>query len=122
MSYGIIEYDATGKPICEICGKSFHRVLSHVRLKHNMNHKEYKTKFGLDIKKGICSEESKNISRQYVLNNYDKCITANLIKNGKNTRFKKGSEGRKRNKVSEQTRLKLIEHMKKIHDKKELCK
>ena len=53
MSYGIIEYDDSGKPICEICKKSFNRVLSHVRQAHQMSEREYKLAFGFDLVKGI---------------------------------------------------------------------
>lgn len=112
MSYGIIEYDQEGKPICEICGKSFHRVLSHVRQKHDMNEKEYKIKFGFDLHKGICSRFSQELSRRRVEENYEKSVKENLLKKGSKTRFKKGSKGRTKDKVSEQTRIRLIERLK----------
>ena len=113
MAYGIIEYDVAGKPICEICGKSFNRVLSHVRQKHDMSEKEYKTEFGFDLRKGICSLESAEKSRIKALDNYDLVISQNLIGNGSKTRFVKGSKGRTKDKVSEQTRLSLKERLKK---------
>ena len=108
--YGIIEYDNNGLPICKICGKSFKRVLTHVRQKHDVNEKEYKLQFGLDLHKGICSKESSEISRNLVFANYDKCISKNLLYDGKKTRFKINSEGRTKDKVSEQTRLRLIQN------------
>jgi hypothetical protein len=110
--YGKVEYDKEGKPICEICGKSFHRVLSHVRQKHDMSEQEYKKKFGLDLLKGICSEKSSSIAREKVYENYDKCISKNLIKGGQKSRFKKGSDGRTQPMVSEQTRLMLVDRAK----------
>lgn len=112
MAYGIIEYDDEGKPICEICKKSFNRVISHVRQKHNITEKEYKNKFGFDSKKGICSKESSNISREKIFQNYDKCITKNLIINGEKSRYKKGDEGRTKEMVSEQTRMRLKKRLK----------
>lgn len=109
--YGIIEYDFDGKPICEICGKSFSRVLSHVRQKHDMTEREYKLKFGFDLKKGICSQDSSEKSRERALKNYDKVIAENLIKNGQKSRFKNGDPGRTKDKVSEQTRIRLRERL-----------
>lgn len=113
MSYGIIEYDDEGKPICEICKKSFKRVLSHVRQKHFISEKEYKLTFGFDLGKGICSKESSEKSREAVYSNYDKCISKNLIASGNKTRFSEGYEGRIADKVQEQTRIRLKENLKK---------
>ena len=107
MPYGIIEYDQDGHPKCELCGKHFKRVLSHVRQKHEMNEKDYKRQFGFDLKKGICSKESSELSRERTLSNYDKCIARNLMIKGAQTRFKAGDKGRTKDKVSEQTRLRL---------------
>ena len=112
MSYGIIEYDDSGKPICEICKKSFNRVLSHVRQAHQMSEREYKLAFGFDLVKGICSKESSELSRERTLANYDKCIGKNLIHCGEKTRFTKGHEGRTQDMVQEQTRLRLKERLK----------
>jgi hypothetical protein len=112
MSYGIIEYDENGNPICEICKKSFKRVLSHVRQKHFVSEKEYKLTFGFDLHKGICSEDSAELSRNATLANYDKCIGKNLLANGSKTRFTKGHEGRTGDKIQEQTRLRFIERLK----------
>ena len=111
MSYGIIEYNEDGMPKCEICGNFYHRILPHARQKHDINEKEYKKAFGLDLKKGICSKESAERTRVKTLDNYEKCIGKNLIKNGINTRFYKGFEGRPKEKVSEQTLIRLKERM-----------
>lgn len=107
MAKGVIKYDDEGLPICELCGKSFKRVLNHVRLKHNMFEKEYKKMFGLDLGKGICSKESSELSRIKTLKNYDKVIKKNLTEKGIKTRFVKNSEGRTKEKVSEQTKIRL---------------
>jgi hypothetical protein len=111
MGYGVIEYSADGKPMCEICGKYFHRVLSHVRQKHDVNERDYKKQFGFDLKKGICSLESKEKSRQAVLDNYDKVVLDNLVVNGSKSRFKLGSKGRTKDMVSAQTRKMLRERL-----------
>ena len=77
--YGVVEYNQEGKPKCEICGKHFDRLLSHVRQKHNMSALEYKKQFGLDVKKGICSEKSRKLSSIKAYENYEKVIADNLI-------------------------------------------
>ena len=112
--YGQIQYDEDGKPMCEICGKYFHRVLSHARQKHEINEREYKKRFGLDLIVGICSKESAERTRIKTLENYDKCIAKNLIRDGEKTRFILGSEGRTIDKVSAQTMAALKERLKKI--------
>lgn len=112
MAFGIIEYNSDGLPKCEICGAYFHRVISHARQKHDMNENEYKTKFGYDLKKGICSKESAERTRIKTLNNYDKCINKNLHIKGEKTRFKEGDKGRLKDKVSQQTKIRLKERLK----------
>ena len=112
MSFGKIEYNENGQPKCDICGNHFNRVISHVRQKHQINEKEYKKMFGFDLKKGICSKESSEKTRLKTLDNYDKCIGNNLITKGYKTRFNKGDEGRTKDKVSEQTRIRLKERLK----------
>jgi len=110
--YGVIEYNEDGKPMCEICGKHFNRVIAHARQKHDITEKEYKLRFGFDLKKGICSKESSAKSREKVMENYDKCIGQNLIKNGEKSRFQDGDPGRTKDKVSQQTKLRLIARLK----------
>ncbi len=108
---GVVREDPDGKIICEICGKSFHRLLTHVRQKHGITAKEYKLRFGLDNRKGICSTESSLRSRDKVLSN-PTIIQENLIKGGSKNRFKEGSKGRTKDKVSEQTRIMLKNRLK----------
>jgi len=112
MSYGKIEFNNDGQPKCEICGKFFSRVVSHVRQKHEINEKDYKRQFGFDLKKGICSNESSKKTRLKTLENYDKCIRLNLIIKGCETRFNYGHVGRTKERVSEQTRIRLKERLK----------
>lgn len=112
MAYGVIEYNEDGEPMCEICGSHFKRVIAHARQKHHLSEREYKLQFGLNVKKGICSKESAEKSRERVLANYEQCIGKNLQLLGEKTRFKFGSEGRTQDKVSEQTRLMLVDRAK----------
>ena len=107
MSYGQVEYTDEGLPICELCGKAFDRVIAHVRQKHKVTARDYKQQFGLDVKKGICSKESALKSREAVAENYDKVVRHNLVEKGATSRFELGSDGRKRDKMSKQTLLRL---------------
>ncbi len=109
MAYGTVEYNSEGNPICELCGKGFRKVISHVWQHHEMTGKEYKQMFGFDSKKGIVNRELAETLRQNVLNHYDDVIIP-LIENGKKSRYKQGQEGRTKDKVSEQTRKALVEH------------
>ncbi|MFA7307605.1 MAG: hypothetical protein WC026_13135 [Hyphomicrobium sp.] len=112
MSYGRIEYSEDGLPKCEICNQYFKRVLSHVRQKHGYSEKEYKKEYGFDLRKGICSKESSDKTRVKTLENYDLCVTQNLEEKGAKNRFKKGSKGRPKEKVSAQTKIRLKQRLK----------
>ena len=90
--YKEIRYDEVGNPICEICELSFNKVLAHVNQMHQITAEEYKIAFGFNKRKGIVSLSSKEKARTNALNNYDKCISGNLLKNGANSRF--GANGR----------------------------
>ena len=97
-----------GKPVCHICGKAFHRLMSHVRQKHGMMAIEYKKEFDLNTSQGIISEESAKKSREAVFRHPE--IIEGLTANGVKSRFKKGCKGRTRDKVSlqELKRLKSL--------------
>ena len=66
----------------------------------------------MNVTVGILSEESRELARKRAYENYDVVIVENLLKKGKKTRFKKGSQGRVKEKVSEQTRRVLVERIK----------
>lgn len=113
MAYGIIEYDDNGNPICEICGKGFSKVISHVWQSHEMSGKEYKKEYGFDINKGIINRQLAQSLRHNVLSHYDDVIKP-LIEAGAKSRFKQGHGGRTRDKVSEQTRISLSNRIHKV--------
>lgn len=87
-----------------ICGERFKRVCSHVRQAHGMSAREYKEEFGLDVKKGILSDEDREVMRRHALANK---MDEQLRKAGAKTRFKKGQEGLGKFKRSQQTRERL---------------
>lgn len=110
--YGVIEYDENGLIKCEICGLYFARPTAHARQKHNITAKEYKKQFGLDNKKGVISKYSAQLSRDRVMENYDRVVSENLISGGIKSRFKEGDSGRTKDQVSAQTRARLIARLK----------
>lgn len=112
MAQGVIEYNEEGNPKCEICGLFFKRVLTHVRQKHFMNERQYKSKFGFDLIKGICSKASSDKSRAKVIEHYDTVVAGNLLYSGELSRFSKGTKGRTRDKVSTQSKLRLTKQIK----------
>ncbi|MGL5713356.1 MAG: MucR family transcriptional regulator [Paraclostridium sp.] len=106
---GKLRFDNEGKPICEICGRSFNKLGQHVYNSHGMSAKEYKIKFGLDLNKGLVAKSTKEKLQKANKDNYDKVVKNNLLKKGQYTRFKNGDKGRTKEKVSEQTRLALVD-------------
>ncbi len=105
--FGHIKYDKEGKPVCHICGKSFHKLMSHVRQIHGLSAREYKVMYGLNVGKGILSENSRAKCQRAVKKHYNVVVTSNLIDQGEKTQFKKGSTGRTRNQLSEQERIRI---------------
>ncbi len=90
MTKGILRYDNDGKPICEICGRSFHRLGRHVYQAHDMTARQYKEHYGLDVSMGLISDESKAKIQQAVERNYEIVVERNLLEKGKETRFQEG--------------------------------
>lgn len=117
-NYGEVTYNEDGKPICHICGKAYNKILTHAWQVHKICAREYKEKFGLDVIKGIMSEESTKIARQRAFENAEVVIEKNLILGGKRTRFVKGSKGRTKDKVSAQTLKRLIKQARSIKPKR----
>jgi hypothetical protein len=108
--YGEIIYDKRGYLVCHICNRGGFRALgTHVRQAHKdvvSDMREYKEMFGLEVKKGILTEELRKLKADKVWENE---TVLNLFgEKSINSRFKKGGKGRTRDKVSEQTRRKLV--------------
>jgi hypothetical protein len=94
---------------CLECGKLFVRPLSHVWQVHKLSAREYKELHGLDVKKGIATDEYKERMRHHALTNG---TADNLKRVGIASRF---VEGQSRNyKRSEQTMTRLKAHWLKV--------
>lgn len=87
--------------VCLICKKEFVRPLSHCWQKHQISARQYKESFGLDVKRGIATQEYREKMRALLK---PQSVQAIII-GGKKSRFKKGvSNNYKR---SEQTLKRL---------------
>ena len=88
--------------MCLECKKYFTRPLSHVVQVHAMTSQEYRKKHGLDNRRGIASEQHKEVMRTHVFDNG----TVNNLKKGKQHRFKKGNSHNYQRSEQTITRLK----------------
>lgn len=114
--YWVKEYDTKWYPICEICGKSFKKVLAHVWQKHNLLAREYKIKFWFDTNKWIMCEESTKLCSINNKKNFNLVVKNNLITEWKETRFKKWW-GKKKY-FSEESRLRIQNQMRNYFNNK----
>ena len=106
---------ALGKIKCEICGKYYNQVGTHIVQIHKITAREYRKLYGFDISKGQLADWLKEIKREYVFKN-------NTIKNlekGIPYRFKKGQKGLGKYERSEETMRRLKQkNFKKFNIKK----
>jgi len=73
--------------VCPFCKKSFKGLAYHTRQAHNISSKNLKEMFGLPYTYSLQTKELKEVRRIRALENN---MDLQLIKAGKNTRFKKG--------------------------------
>lgn len=71
---------------CQICFKFYNHLGSHVAGGHGILAREYKKQFGINVKRGLITEEIKEKHRA----NLTPEIIANLTKLGESTRYKPG--------------------------------
>lgn len=91
--------------ICLECGLKFRKLGSHVVQVHGMTAREYKEKWGFDVKKGIITEDVRQIHSDRTLATMDR-IKPNLEK-GKKFWYKKGDRIAGKYERSEQTMERL---------------
>ena len=82
--------DGRPKIKCEICGKYFRQVGTHVVQIHKITARQYREEYGFDVKKGQLPEDYKELKAKQAI----ECGGAvNLITYGKKYWFKKGQKG-----------------------------
>lgn len=101
---GTIHYDENGDPICHICGRSYHKLMSHVWQVHGVHAHEYKKEFGLYTTHSVMNETNKETISRQTQSRLD-MIRENLVLRGQGTRFKPGSKGRTKEQVPLQHKL-----------------
>ena len=74
---------------CQICGRWYRQVGSHVTQVHGMTARKYREQFGFDVKRGQVSDDLRQLYKEQVFENG----TVNNLKAGKKYRFKKGQKG-----------------------------
>lgn len=100
-SEGEIAYNSDGKVICHICGRAYNSLGTHIQCYHKITAKEYRIQFGLDVSARLSSVDLIELRRFHIASH--PYIISGLIESGKETRFKLGSEGRTKDKMSLQT-------------------
>ena len=104
---------APGKFQCQICGKWYVQVGSHIYLRHKITAREYRKIFGFDVKKGQLAGWLKELKADHVFANG----TVKNLKNGKKYWFKINDPRAGRYQRSAQTmeRLKNLSKLKHVH-------
>lgn len=92
-----------GKLMCLICGKYYKKPISHAWQRHGFHEAEYKRAHGLDHKKGLITDRTREVLREHVKDNYAEVVEKNLLQNGKRSRFTKGDPRAGRYERSAQT-------------------
>jgi len=87
---------------CVICGEWFRKVGAHITQKHGMTAREYREKYGFDVKKGQLPKDLKEKLGKNAIKNE----TYKNLEKGKIFRFKKGDKAGNY-KRSKQTLLRL---------------
>jgi hypothetical protein len=108
-----------GKIQCQICGKYYRQVGTHIYHRHHITAREYRKEYGFDVKRGQLSKDLWKIKKDYVFENG----TILNLKKGKINWFKKGQKGIGVYERSEQTlnRLKNLHKFNKNYEQRK-CK
>lgn len=86
-----VKYDDEGKLICQICGKSFDCLGSHVTRTHGYSSvDEYKKEFGIYKCIGLISD---NVKSKLRTSAYRRGLNEKIVKFGERTMVKKGMIG-----------------------------
>ena len=92
---------------CQICGKYYRQVGSHISQAHGMTAREYREEYGFDVKRGQLPEDLRELKGQQCKDNG----TVNNLKAGKKVWFVKGDK-----KAGRYTRsIETMDRLKKLH-------
>jgi len=113
----VIEHDVNWLPICKLCGKSFNKLWSHLRMTHKILTSEYRKQFWLDKCARLMSKYSIELAKKRNKENYELVVTENLINKWVKTRYKNWDKWRTRDKIRTQTALRLSNNSLQQHKK-----
>lgn len=88
---------------CLICGRYYVQVCTHIFLRHHLTAREYKTEFGLDVKRGKLPDWYRKVKGDQALENG----TVINLEKGKKYWFKKGDPKAGKYTRSEETMARL---------------
>jgi hypothetical protein len=91
--FSIVRHNDQGLPICHICGAAHKKLMTHVVQVHEMSAKEYKLTYGLDLRKGIVCEQTRDKLRKALDENWDTSVNQNLLGIGRRYRYTEGHSG-----------------------------
>ena len=88
--YGGMKHDKDGKPICHICGYSYHNLGNHITRSHHISSADYKKRFGLKPITKLTSFDYQRNRISNILNNPDaiKTVKENATTKDKEWVFK----------------------------------
>jgi len=101
---------------CQICGKTFQHLGSHIARGHKITAREYKEKFGLKYNQPLISQEIYEKKSKHWHDNKDKYLKY-AMENLVSHQFVKGHSGQHR--TSEQERKEIISRLDKINSREE---
>ena len=101
--------------LCQLCGRKFKHLGSHIYHKHNLLARDYKTMFELPWKMGLVTREIKRKQRAANLK-HDACRNKNFAKAGTKFQFKKGHTGQRR--ISEHERQTILKRILNVNRRK----
>lgn len=91
---GVISRDEEGRVICHVCGRAYDKLTVHVQQRHKMSKEHYLETYGLNRGAKLTS-----INHNHKLKKMIKVQSnlQNIAEVGKETRFKKGQVGARKN-------------------------
>jgi hypothetical protein len=101
--YKRAEGDKRPKIKCQICGKAYRQVGSHIAQVHGCTAREYREEYGFDVKKGQLPHDYRALKAGQAI----ECGGAKNLKLGKKYWFQKGDKKAGRYKRSDETMARL---------------
>ncbi len=101
---------------CNICGKRYRQLGSHVVLTHKITAREYRRLYGMDVKKGMIPDDLRDLYRKQVVANN----TIENLKAGAHCRFVKGDKRAGNYERSEESLVRLRKNAERLRSNKPL--